>query len=37
MSNESNTHLNQEAPQWMKDIFQELSEMLKNYFLTQTD
>lgn len=32
MSNEPNTHLSQEAPQWMKDIFQELSEMFEELF-----
>jgi hypothetical protein len=29
MSNEPNTYLGQEAPQWMKDMFYELSVMFE--------
>jgi hypothetical protein len=32
MNNEPNTHLSQEAPQWMKDMFQELNEMFEELF-----
>ena len=32
MNNEPNTHLSQEGPQWMKDMFQELSEMFEELF-----
>jgi hypothetical protein len=32
MSNESNTCLGQEAPQWMKDMFYELSVMFEELF-----
>ena len=32
MNNEPNTHLSQEGPQWMKEMFQELSEMFEELF-----
>jgi hypothetical protein len=32
MNNEPNTHLSQEGSQWMKDMFQELSEMFEELF-----
>jgi len=34
MSIGSNNNLNREAPQWMRDMFEELKNM--GYFLTQT-
>jgi hypothetical protein len=32
MNSEPNNHLSQEAPQWMTDMFQELSEMFEELF-----
>jgi hypothetical protein len=32
MNNEPNTHLGQEAPEWMKDMFYELSIMFEELF-----
>ena len=36
MSNAPDDKLNQEAPQWMRDMFEKLKGCLKGYFLTQT-
>ena len=32
MSSEPNSYLSQEAPQWMRDVFEELSDMFEELF-----
>ena len=32
MSSESNSYLSQEAPQWMRDMFEELKDMFEGLF-----